>query len=74
MRWGDKPTQNKDGARQGVLTTPVPGRLGLPYNRMVRIPRPANDNRQAADRRLPSRLIIHSLIVLTLLALDRFLN
>ncbi len=69
MRWGDRPTRIKDGSRQGVLARPAPGRLGPPHDRMVRIPRPANDNRQAADRRLPPRLLIQSLIVLTLLAL-----
>ena len=69
MRWSDGPGQNKRGSRPGLSPGPATGRHGLANNRMVRIPRPSNDNQQAAERRLLPRLIIHSLIVLTLLAL-----
>ncbi len=69
MRWNSRTSQNGGNIGQSQYSLARSGRNGSLFGRMVRVSRPANDNRPLDDGRVVWRLVVHSIIVVTLLAL-----
>jgi len=70
MGWDDRSPVKGKGRRRRTPAPLIPlSRQGPLFARMIGLPRAANDNQAPDNAHLIPRLIIHSMIVLTLIVL-----